>query len=224
MLRLKPLDLLQADPGAAKRGTIIHQALDEFTRTFPDKLPKTAERHLIEIGERVFKSCLTRPGVQALWWPRFKRIAHWFIANEYDRRNSGFRILATETKGELEITDLNSGSQVVVTIVGRIDIGNIFMLLAPQAAIAIDLQGSAVTRVSAKLISVVQAETNPMTELTQSLDQDISPAAGIPPELQDYLNRLSSEKEVVNSESTLITYPETANLNPDISSFLNFIL
>ena len=105
VLRLKPLDLLQADPGAAERGTIIHQALDEFTRTFPDKLPKTAERHLMEIGERIFRSCLTRPGVQALWWPRFKRIAHWFIANEYDRRNSGFRILATETKGELEITD-----------------------------------------------------------------------------------------------------------------------
>ena len=125
---------------------------------------------------------------------------------------------AFESGSQVEITDLNSGSQVVVTIVGRIDIGNIFMLLAPQAATAIDLQGSAVTRVSAKLIGVVQAETNPMTELTQSLDQDISPAAGIPPELQDYLNRLSSEKEVVNSEPILITYPETANLNPDIST------
>ena len=34
----------------------------------------------------------------------------------------------------------------------------------------------------------------------------------------NYLNRLSSEKEVVNSEPTLITYPETANLNPDIST------
>ena len=37
---------------------------------------------------------------------------------------------AFESGSQVEITELNSGSQVVVTIVGRIDIGNIFMLLA----------------------------------------------------------------------------------------------
>ncbi|MBT6093452.1 MAG: double-strand break repair protein AddB [Rhodospirillaceae bacterium] len=117
ILKLRPLDPLQADPGAAARGMIVHDALDEFIKTFPDTLPDDAERHLLEIGRRHFDSHLTRPGVRALWWPRFQRIAGWFIANERRRRDQGFHTQATEVSGKLEI----DGFQAPFTVTARAD-------------------------------------------------------------------------------------------------------
>ena len=105
ILKLRPLDPLQADPGAAERGMIVHQALDEFIKAFPDDLPGDPERNLLEIGRGIFDSRLTRPGVRALWWPRFERIAKWFVENERRRRDQGFYTVATETAGKLEIAD-----------------------------------------------------------------------------------------------------------------------
>ncbi len=44
ILRLKPLDPLDADPGAAERGTFIHQALDMFLKAHPRDMPRDASR------------------------------------------------------------------------------------------------------------------------------------------------------------------------------------
>lgn len=103
ILRLRPLDRLDADPGAADRGTIIHDTLDRFLRDFPAALPDNAEARLQELGREVFDSHLARPGVRAFWWPRFVRIARWFVANEHRRRVAGFETVATEAEGALEI-------------------------------------------------------------------------------------------------------------------------
>ncbi|MBM08451.1 MAG: double-strand break repair protein AddB [Magnetovibrio sp.] len=105
VLRLKPLDPLNANPGAAERGVIIHHALDQFVKTFPNELPDMAEQQLLEIGEKFFRPSLIHPSVHAFWWPRFKRIATWFIANEFERRASGFSNVGTEKDGELIIED-----------------------------------------------------------------------------------------------------------------------
>jgi len=120
ILKLQPLDPLQADPGAAERGTIVHDALDRFIKDFPDEIPDDAERHLVEIGRALFESHLARPGVRAIWWPRFQRIAHWFIANERRRRQAGFTTAATEAEGELTIEGL-SGPFTVIARADRID-------------------------------------------------------------------------------------------------------
>ncbi|MBT6095435.1 MAG: double-strand break repair protein AddB [Rhodospirillaceae bacterium] len=117
ILKLRALDPLQADPGAADRGTIVHRAMDRFIKAFPDDLPADAERHLLEIGREVFESFLTRPGVRALWWPRFQRIASWFVANERRRREQGFRTVSTEATAKLEI----SGFRGPFTINARAD-------------------------------------------------------------------------------------------------------
>lgn len=113
ILKLRTLDPLQADPGAAERGSIVHDALDRFIKAFPDDLPADAERQLLEIGNEVFQSHLTRPGVRALWWPRFQRIAQWFVTNERRRREQGFRTVSTETTGKLEIDGF--GQQFTIT-------------------------------------------------------------------------------------------------------------
>src|SRR5690606_20223386 len=39
ILRLKALDPIDADPGAADKGTIIHAVLDRFLNAYPDRLP-----------------------------------------------------------------------------------------------------------------------------------------------------------------------------------------
>ncbi len=96
ILALKALEPIDADPGAAERGMFIHQALDHFLRQFPGRLPEDAERRLVAIGADTFGAALARPSVRAFWWPRFCRIARWFVAAEAERR----RLLA-EVQGEI---------------------------------------------------------------------------------------------------------------------------
>lgn len=102
VLRLRPLDPLEADPGAADRGTMIHYALDEFLKQYPDTLPADADARLVAIGEAAFGKALSRPAVRAFWWPRFVRIAHWFVAREREERLS-ITASHTEVTGEHRI-------------------------------------------------------------------------------------------------------------------------
>ncbi len=103
VLGLQPLEPLDADPGAAERGSIVHAALDRFLRAHAGTLPDDAERRLVETGRRVFDEHLARPGVRAFWWPRFERIAGWFLDYERARREAGFRTVLAEVRGEMEI-------------------------------------------------------------------------------------------------------------------------
>jgi ATP-dependent helicase/nuclease subunit B len=86
VLGLRPLDELDADPGRAELGTVIHQALDAFFRRFPRALPDNAEEELLSIGRGQFGPILSRPGAWAFWWPRFTRIARWLVDLERVRR------------------------------------------------------------------------------------------------------------------------------------------
>lgn len=103
VLGLNPLDDIDLDPGAADRGSIIHDALDEFIRTWPDALPDDAPEQLIAIGKKYFTPAFVWPGVRAFWWPRFLRIADWFIEQEKARRQQGYTPLITETAGTLQL-------------------------------------------------------------------------------------------------------------------------
>ena len=104
ILRLRALDPLDADPGAAERGEFIHAALDRFIRAHPRDLPPGALDQLLEAGRAAFGDALSYPAVAAFWWPRFERVAHWFIDTfEHPRRADGVWPLATEIKGRLEI-------------------------------------------------------------------------------------------------------------------------
>ncbi len=120
VLGLNPLDPIDADPGAAERGTFIHDALEKFVREFPEDLPEKALDRLIEIGEGVFQEHLARPGVRAFWWPRFLRIAHWFIGWERQRRGQGQKNLAVEVKGRLVIA-APTGDFILTARADRID-------------------------------------------------------------------------------------------------------
>jgi len=102
ILRLKPLDAVDTEPGAAARGSIIHAAIGEFTKRFAKELPSDPARELIAMGEPHFAALEDFPEARAFWWPRFLRIAHWFARWEADRRAVIAAIFA-EIRGEIDI-------------------------------------------------------------------------------------------------------------------------
>jgi ATP-dependent helicase/nuclease subunit B len=88
VLKLTPLEEIDTPPGAADRGTAIHDAIAEFGKAFPGKLPDDPVRALTEIGDKHFKPLADFPEARAFWWPRFLRIAQWFAGFEAGRRAS----------------------------------------------------------------------------------------------------------------------------------------
>jgi ATP-dependent helicase/nuclease subunit B len=102
VLRLFPLDAVDTPPGAADRGSVIHGAIGNFTKQFADKLPDDPERELIALGEASFAPLKDYEEASAFWWPRFKRIAHWFIGWERGRRPD-IQALHAEIYGTLPI-------------------------------------------------------------------------------------------------------------------------
>ncbi|HTR86311.1 MAG TPA: double-strand break repair protein AddB [Reyranella sp.] len=107
ILGLEPLDPLEAELGAADRGIALHDAIDEFLRTLGrGPLPDDALARFEALGEKHLASVLAAPAERAFWWPRFQRLAHWFIATERARRAAGTELLASETKGSMVVGPL----------------------------------------------------------------------------------------------------------------------
>jgi len=86
VLKLAPLDEIDTAPGASDRGTLIHDSIGEFAKTYTDKMPDDPVAKMREIGERHFKPLADFPEARAFWWPRFLRIAEWLAGYETARR------------------------------------------------------------------------------------------------------------------------------------------
>ncbi|MGA9563397.1 MAG: PD-(D/E)XK nuclease family protein, partial [Pseudolabrys sp.] len=93
VLRLFPLEAVDTPPGAADRGTFIHEAIGEFTKTF-DVLPADVTRELVALGEKHFAPLKDYEEARAFWWTRFLRIAGWFEGWERERRAGATEIFA----------------------------------------------------------------------------------------------------------------------------------
>ncbi len=123
VLRLRPLDDIDADAGAAERGTFTHQALERFLKNWREALPgadpASVAQVLIEFGREVFRPVAAMPGVHAFWWPRFERVAHWVAEREIARRRV-WRPLKPECRGEI-ILDAPGGPFTLTGIADRVD-------------------------------------------------------------------------------------------------------
>jgi ATP-dependent helicase/nuclease subunit B len=119
ILRLDPLDPIDADPNAADRGSFIHEALEKFVKAFPDGLPADAKDRLLELGRQAFGESLDRPSVRAFWWPRFERIARWYIAEERVRA-ADILDSSSEKKGSLVLA-APGGPFTITAVADRID-------------------------------------------------------------------------------------------------------
>jgi ATP-dependent helicase/nuclease subunit B len=104
ILKLAALDEVDATPGAADRGTIIHEALGTFSRTFADQWPDKPLDELLAIGRRAFAPYDDYPEARAYWWPRFERIAHWFVTTFEMERRKTISALHSEIRAEFDVT------------------------------------------------------------------------------------------------------------------------
>jgi ATP-dependent helicase/nuclease subunit B len=102
VLGLRPLDAIDTPPGARDRGTVIHGAVGDFTAHFKDRLPDDVVTELLRLGEARFAALEDFPDAKAFWWPRFRRIAHWFAEFERERRTDLVRLDA-EIQGKVDI-------------------------------------------------------------------------------------------------------------------------
>ena len=102
VLRLHPFDPIDTPPGVADRGSAIHDAIGNFTKTFASALPADPVKELVALGETAFAPLNDFPEARAFWWPRFLRIAQWFAAFEHERRPALAAIFG-EVQGALAI-------------------------------------------------------------------------------------------------------------------------
>jgi ATP-dependent helicase/nuclease subunit B len=108
MLKLQPLDAIDADPSPAWRGTAVHDVLEAWMKEDecdPSKLRPRAEALL--------QASSAHPLMRALWQPRLIEAIDW-IAEEVRRNKEGGRLpLKAEASGRIEIAG--------VTLQGRAD-------------------------------------------------------------------------------------------------------
>lgn len=114
VLRLRPLDELDAEPGPRERGILIHEAIAALL-TEPD-WPGDAEQRLVAAGGVLLAAYRDHPSAGAFWRPRFEQIAGWFARFESGRRDRIDHVLP-EVQGEIGAV-LPGGS---FTLRGRAD-------------------------------------------------------------------------------------------------------
>jgi len=85
VLKLAPFEPLAKLPEAAERGTLIHDILEAFVRGGNGAVDAAAEMRLLEVGRARFEAFADFPEFAALWWPRFEKIARWFVRLEAAR-------------------------------------------------------------------------------------------------------------------------------------------
>ncbi len=98
ILGLAPLNRLDAEPGGAERGQIIHDTLHRFARRFGDSVPAESAREMLALFDECASLYGERARISAFWRPRLERFAAWFAETEAERR--GHARVLSEVRGE----------------------------------------------------------------------------------------------------------------------------
>ncbi len=103
ILKLEALPPLEEDVSVADYGMVVHKALQTFVALHPSEaLPANAYDELCALARDLFARAALRPSVMAFWWPRFQRIAAWFLQEEAARRHTLIRSFV-EVRGEIRL-------------------------------------------------------------------------------------------------------------------------
>lgn len=100
VLKLRPLEPLIRDPGAAERGTLFHDILHEFIRSGDDPRDDDAEGRLLATARALFDAVSLPPDVEAVWWPRFAALAGGIVDWERDVRPRNIERRLTEAEAD----------------------------------------------------------------------------------------------------------------------------
>jgi ATP-dependent helicase/nuclease subunit B len=102
ILKLTKLDEIAAEPGAALRGTLIHDALQRFAEAHPERLPNDIAAALMHHANDLFKQFGDHARIEAFWRGQLAVFARWFAATE-PRRREGVTHVISEAFGALEL-------------------------------------------------------------------------------------------------------------------------
>jgi ATP-dependent helicase/nuclease subunit B len=102
ILGLRPLGALEAEPGGAERGRVIHDTLHAFAKRYPQELPADTARELVAIFDAQIARYGDHTRIAAFWRPRMERFARWFGETEPERRVGVAQVFA-QTAGEMII-------------------------------------------------------------------------------------------------------------------------
>ncbi len=103
VLKLQPVEPIVARADPARRGMVIHEAISDFLRAYPDALPPDALAELLRLGHEHFAAVLGDPAVFSFWWPRFERIADWLVEQERQKR-PGIAHIHAEIEGRIALS------------------------------------------------------------------------------------------------------------------------
>lgn len=99
ILKLDPLEPLDADISAADKGTLVHEMLERLIND--DRLFDPGARAAV-IGD-VLARHESQPLIAALWRPRVERMLDWVAETLGERRDAGWRSSYAERKGRLTV-------------------------------------------------------------------------------------------------------------------------
>jgi ATP-dependent helicase/nuclease subunit B len=123
ILRLRPLDDLDADIGAREYGTLVHHAMRFFLTGLGTGWPSAEAARALwhqACAEALQKEAV-HPGVLAFWGPRMTRMGEFVIAEEEKlRAQNGLLRCLTEHKGSLTL-NLTGGDVEIVATADRLD-------------------------------------------------------------------------------------------------------
>ena len=123
ILRLRPLDDLDADIGAREYGTLVHHAMRFFLTGLGTGWPGAEAARALwhqACAEALQKEAV-HPGVLAFWGPRMTRMGEFVIAEEETlRAQNGLVRCLTEHKGSLTL-NLAGGDVEIVATADRLD-------------------------------------------------------------------------------------------------------
>lgn len=102
VLNIAPLDDIDTPPGAGDRGSLIHEAIGNFNKSIAGGFPADPLAELLRFGETEFAKFIDYPEVRTFWWPRFERIARWYVEYLLGRR-AQFATLHAEVGGSMQI-------------------------------------------------------------------------------------------------------------------------
>ncbi|MCF6113758.1 double-strand break repair protein AddB [Mesorhizobium muleiense] len=119
ILRLMPFDPVIRDPGAAERGTLFHAILHLFSRTVADPLVPEALDGLIAAGRACFAEAALPPDVEAVWWPRFEKLAAGIIEWE---RGRAFAVAMRHAEERAEKTGVGQSGVTLSGYADRVDL------------------------------------------------------------------------------------------------------
>ena len=98
ILRLKVLDPVDAEPGPAWRGTIVHDILEAWAKEDDCDPAKLMQR-----AEDLLTNPAVHPALRALWQPRIAEGLRWVADRTLQLREEGRTVLAAEVAGHTDI-------------------------------------------------------------------------------------------------------------------------